>query len=525
MHSPALALAAAPGRQTQGTGYEAPSAWDASIRALSRAVRAADDGSHHPLLVALRELRDPTLKPLFQSLVQGEHWTIQIDGILGLAELDPKQVVDPFHLAQLKGETDRSTAIAAAIGLGMVDLEQAQAMLAWDDLLPRDRVLLMAEVHRRKGPLDAARLPSLAEHRNDEVAGVASILLASLENGRDDAPLEAFAKRFGALPTKERGSVLISLAATAQRFGLVRAVPFLVGQIQDAALPTDARTAAIASALSLDPDAGHRAWKDAVERDAGHANRVRMALVALSIGLEAPGADGAKGAGPAEPLRVLPQGDNATTPSIDPLLATLADAIDAAAGVGDATVVLPRLVATRHRASLVALLDALRSDPLSHRPVPTVPAEARVAAYRAFADLLRTDARRQISGGIIDLAVEAVKQLGTLDPKAVATLLADDREDEVFRDLVFLALAGTNTKEAAETAWAARSRGSRRGASIALILHARFSERLEQSELDELGLIAAGGWRLDPTLEVQAAWLYVRHSGRADEATAALLRP
>jgi hypothetical protein len=49
---------------------------------------------------------------------------------------------------------------------------------------------------------------------------------------------------------------------------------------------------------------------------------------------------------------------------------------------------------------------------------------------------------------------------------------------------------------------------------------ARGESKLDDATLKELGIIGAGGGDLDPTLLVQAAWLFARHSARADQALA-----
>lgn len=484
--------------------YKTASSWESSIRALRQATTSAADGSQHPRLIALRQLHDPALKPLFQSLVQGSHWTIQIDGILGLAELDPKGYVDPFLLGQLKGENDRSTAIGAACGLDMVGVEQAQAMLAWDDLAPRDRVLLLAELHRRGGTPDQARLVALADHRNDEVSGVATLLLATITKER--APIEKFQSRFGALQPRERGVVLGSLADAAARFNLVGAVPFLTAALQDAAIAQEARHAAIASILRIAPADGFAAWKHAVESDPSQASRLRLGLLALATDTTLPKDAGA-------PLRQVPQGE-----TLEPLLAKIADALDALGGSGDPVKSFPALVATRHRAALGAMLEATKR----------LGSDAQRATYEAFADLLTGEDRRSLPAAVGQLAVDAVSRLAALDPAAVGARLAKiagpDGEAKV-QELLVLALLQANTKEAARVAMQARGTISARGSAMALLLHARFADSLTKPDVDELGLIAAGGWSLDPSLEIQAAWLYARHSNRADEAIATILKP
>ncbi len=487
--------------------YGASTPWDASVRALRKATTYANDGSHHPRLVALRQLNDPTLRPLFQSLVQGKHWTIQIDGILGLAELDPKGVIDPFLLDQLKGDTDRSTGISAAVSLDMVQREQAEAMLAWDDLAPRDRVLLMGELVRRGGTPDATKLLALTEHRNDEVAGIAALIRASV--GEEPTALDAFRARFGALPARDRERTLIALANAAMQFRLRGAIAFLNGCLQDATLSADARFSAIGTLLTLDVTSGIEAWKRAIAADPSQATRVRLGLIAIAADAALP-----KGAGAA--LRETPAGAE-----LDPLIARLADVIDALVPGPEqsaaATQAFPALVATRHRPSLAAMLEAVKR----------LPSDAQRATYAAYLELAATKDRRELTPAIAEMAVEAISRLGSVDLGVIEERLTRAAaEDETrLHDILLLALVQTNTSEAAAVAMRARPKASRRGAALALLLHARFAAELAKAEIDELGVIASGGWSLDPGLEVQAAWLFARHSGRADEAIAAILKP
>jgi hypothetical protein len=493
--------------QPAAAQYGSSTPWDASLRELRKATTYANDGSHHPRLVALRQLNDPALRPLFQSLVQGKHWTIQIDGILGLAELDPKGMIDPFLLDQLKGDTDRSTGISAAVSLDMVGREQAEAMLGWDDLAPRDRVVLMGELVRRGGSPDAAKLAALTDHRNDEVAGIATLIRATVTG--EAAALDAFRSRFGALPARERERTLIALANASMQFRLGGAVAFLNGCLQDATLSTDARFSAIGTLLTLDPAVGVEAWKQAVAADASQATRVRLGLIAIAADATLP-----KGAGAA--LRTVPAGTE-----LDPLIARLADVIDALVPGPEqsatASQAFPALVSTRHRPSLAAMLEAAKR----------LPSDAQRATYAAFLELAATKEQRELTPAIAEMAVEAVSRLGTVDVGVIEERLtkAAEADETRLHDILLLALIQTNTSEAAAVAMRARPKASRRGAALALLLHARFASELSKTEIDELGVIASGGWTLDPGLEVQAAWLFARHSGRAEEAIAAILKP
>ncbi len=338
----------------QATGYGPISPWDAAVKEIRAAARYSPDGTHHALLIALRELHDPALKPFFQSLVQGEHWSIQIDGILGLAELDPNKQVDPFLLSQLKGENDRSTAIAAAIGLDLVGPDQATAMLAWDDLPARDRVVLAAELVHRGGKPALDGITKLLDHRNDEVAGLAAFVVATVNN--DPTPVETYRNRLATLSAKDRIAVFAALANAIGRFKLTGATSFLAETLKDPALPIEARTIGLAALLPLDPDAGYAAWKAAVESDSAQSSRVRLALLLLATDAKLP-----KGA--ALPLRK-------SSSELDPLLGRLADAIDAMASGGDASAAFRALVQTKHPTRRRSSWPSLPS-PSWRPPTPT----------------------------------------------------------------------------------------------------------------------------------------------------------
>jgi hypothetical protein len=503
---PVAALAALLAMTSIASGqYERPDPWDAAVRELRAATRFSPDGTHHALLLALRQLKDPALKPFFHSLVQGEHWSIQVDGIIGIAELSPARRVDPFLLAQLKGEEDRSTAIAAAVGLDLVGPEEATAMLAWDDLPPRDQVLLLLTIHRRGGTPDAARLARLAQHRNDQVAGLASFLLAEGGSAQGRAAVDAFRARFAALPSRDRNALLTAMSAPISEFDLASAAGFLADTLHDATLPTEVRMLVLATLLKIAPEPGYAAWRRTVEADPSQASRVRLALMLLAVDTILPRT-------PADPLR---KGST----QIDPLLAALADAIDAVASGSDAVPALRTLIATRHRPSLTAILDA----------VPRLPEAQRAQVLGAIADLLSLPGRRELPPALVEVCVAALARLATLDPQAIATRLdeavAASRRDEDLQELLVLALASAGTPEAAAIAERHRDTVSRRASSIALIMVARHATSLDAQRLKELSVIASGGGRVDRPFQAQAAWLYAKHAGRADQAITAALAP
>ena len=136
---------------------------EGATRQIRDAVNYRPDGGHHVLLTSLRQLGDPALRPLFQSLVQAPHWTLQLDGILGLAELSDGSV-ETFLLEQIEDPRERAAGIRAAISLDRVGIDETTAMLQWKGLAPEDRLTILSTRVRRGGDAPIEELRQLVEH-------------------------------------------------------------------------------------------------------------------------------------------------------------------------------------------------------------------------------------------------------------------------------------------------------------------------------------------------------------------------
>jgi hypothetical protein len=81
-------------------------------------------------------------------------------------------------------------------------------------------------------------------------------------------------------------------------------------------------------------------------------------------------------------------------------------------------------------------------------------------------------------------------------------------------------LATDDREAAARLGRIVLGQSGRRCDSLALLAIARTDASLSRDELELLGIAASGGGRLDPALQVQAAWIFLRRSGRIDQALA-----
>jgi hypothetical protein len=87
---------------------------------------------------------------------------------------------------------------------------------------------------------------------------------------------------------------------------------------------------------------------------------------------------------------------------------------------------------------------------------------------------------------------------------------------------ILLGLFETGSARAGEAAGALPRIGSGRADSLALLLQAKHAKTLAPDQLRQLGTIASGGGRVSAILQVQAAWLYLKHTGKTDQAIAAV---
>lgn len=477
--------------------YERTGHYDAALTSLGRAVVPVGTGQHHALLVSLRSLRDPQLKPLFDALVHSPDFTTRMHGILGIAELTDAGV-DPALVASLGTTADRSTALRSAISLRLVPPQTAIELLKLPDLSALDRAALSAELFRMGKPIDPEVVRPALSDPSDEVAGLGAMLM--LQAG-DRGPWSAFVDRLMTRPAEIRNAVAGELGKAALTYRLVAAVPPLLALASRDGFAVPTRMAVNAAALSLDRDAGIAAWRDIIATDRAQSTLMRAGLQMLAH----------EGAVPTEVVLSLRNGDALIQAIIDAIVSCSGTDPDAAAAS------LEALIATGNRQ---AMEWAMRRGSM-------LPPKA---AARVLAAMFAACARPDAVAPVRMMSLDAATRLAKAEPSAVVALLKGAAIDETAREILLLGMLSAMsdepvlaespdfTAQAIEAAKAARVGATRRAESLALLLQARVSPEIDQETLRALGIVAAGGGAIDPTLQVQAAWLFIRHSGRGNDA-------
>ncbi len=464
----------------------------AAVDTLRRAATPSLRGDNHTLVVSLRAMRDPDLRSFFETLAQSGDWAGRIDGLLALAELSTDQDIDPFMLSRLADAGQRSAAIQGAIGLSLVQPGSAREILTWTDLNELDRVVLTAELQRRGEPWDAQPIRQITadERVPEEVRSLAAMLL--LEAG-DPEPWAEASSRTRELPAPRRNIIVQEIGKAAQTYRLGESVaPLLELAAEEGTQPQTAGTL-VGCALALNPKLGLDGWTKSVQRDRSGPALLRGALQFLLFAEQLP----------ADRVAAVRNGD--------PLIEAVADAA-AALSIGDDAVTAQRLC------QLISIGNRQTSE-WAIRAAQRLPSAEAAVVLRHVLSQAQGDS--PAAPGLRGALVEVGARLVSWDAPAVRSAI-ENSTDPICQELLLLGLNQSASKQSAEVASAVRKSLSRRADALALLAMARGLDSLDPQTLEALGLVAAGGAGVDPTLRVQAAWLFAKHSGRSAEALAAV---
>lgn len=456
----------------------------ASLRHLRRTVMAQRDGSHLPRLFALRQLRDPTLKPLFYQLAHHEEWQVQVHAVLGLAEIGPSHRIDPWLVTQTDQRAHEHL-IANAIDMDLIGIEEIRQLLDWEELQPIPRLLLLGELMLAGEPLEQEAVSRLAAGANDRVACLASILLTRLG---DDSALSVCGGRLGALPARDHNRHLLWMLEAIRQYHVTAAGPWVRQLLQQPGLDEDVAYWGLFTALVLDPDTGLPLWRARLGRNPSYRDQVRYGMLLLAAGKEIPSSAYDRLKSEEELIRCIVATGTALSSGTDPASEFIA------------------LLDLGHLKTAAWAMDSLRE----------LPAEQAAPVYEHLIDVIKSDRIGRAERNA--RAVEATARLFEIDPDRVISRLARTEDDSPGQEVLLLGLFNSRSPAAGAAAGRVRRIGAGRADSLALLLIARHADSLPEDDLRQLGMIAAGGGRVSEGLQVQAAWLYLKLTNTIDQA-------
>ncbi len=244
----------------------------------------------------------------------------------------------------------------------------------------------------------------------------------------------------------------------------------------------------VATLLALDPQRGASLWKSALGEDPSYRNALQFGLMALATGPDVP----------AELYDGLPDGD--------PLLDAMANAGRAISTGQDAASAMIELANVGHMATTSWVMKTARE----------LDEDQAIRVYTHLIDRVEADnpverARRS------EVAFIAAAHLFEISPEAVLDRLDRAQDNSLTQQALLMGLLESRSPSAGTAARQVDRIGFGLTDSLALLLVAKHAETLTDAEKRQLGVVASGGGRLAPSLQAQAAWLYLKHDGAIEQ--------
>lgn len=469
---------------------------DAAALLLTQSTQVDRRGTHNLLLKAIRHLNDPDTRPLFESLANADHPGLKIHGILGLAEVSPERRVNLSQIAQVEDPLVQSTIITAAMDADLLDHDQARQMLKWDGLADEVKVLVAIRLVEAGNFKDTATLHNaLSGAKKLGGSALAAMLLMQLD---DPAGLQHLRSVVDASEDSQRDTVRVMLLQTALKHEFSRVAPWALEIAKNPDTDPVLSLLAMRTALRFGEPGATDLWQMRFEEAAkSPASRIRLALTALHLApwLE-PGL-----------FEVISQDDDPMLQGIGEAGFQIATGSDTA---GDAAAALlefghPMInawalsYATDHASDFDAQIILL----------------GLILAYEHSPQ--RGKARR------LDEAVQAAEALYERSPDAAVKLLrpmlTDTATDKLLTQAILLGLIRSREPGAWDVVAGLEGQlNSIDAQGLALLLCARTDQPMQAEQMKNLSMFARGGGRLEDSLRIQAAWLYLKRIGRTQEA-------
>ena len=468
---------------------------DAALRQLTNSTSRSNNNQLLNL-AALRNLRDPDLRPLFFKFTQHPDWPVQVHAVLGLAELSDEKLIDPW-IAQQIAPTAREHLVAQSLDDGLMRQEQMEALLKWPLLEDAPKLMLLAELKRLGKELDKDMLKDLATTTKLNVAMFAGLLLDN------QLVINDVTRRLRRASSEERNQALQLTLQMIRQYNLKSAAKWLNSIIERnaIALNENERYWTLYTLLTIDSNLGLTIWKSQFPQKPNLQEQVRYLLVLLESNI-VPNA---------EIMERLGVSFN------DSLLGLMARAGAINKPKNEITMTdvhaLVKLIERSHRdSSEWAFKVAKKLDPLQAKLF-----YVKLSTFDSGASDRRKTTASQAFGKLIHL-----------DSSTAWSVLHETKDDSAQQEQFLYAMLQTTDNELAKQAVDEASKIKRIGLGrtdiMTLLLMARGSEQLPAIDQKYLGIIAAGGSGnrgVSEPLKTQAAWLYLKRMGLADKALAA----
>jgi len=473
-------------------------AGEAAAALLRQAATPQQNAAHEALLESLRRLNDPTLRPFFEALAAAPQASLQLHGLLGIAQLDPSHELPISAIGEMDHAPLQAELIAAAMDEDLLPTASAQQLLNWPGLaLPvklvvATRLLETEQFDRPNLLVDALKSEKLGQR------ALAALLLHQLNDPRGTAALAEVDRS-----TKVgRDAVRSELLRTAVRHKFHRVADWALGVAMEPGVDEKLAWSGLATALRFGQPSAAAKWKALYESHAGNAAQQR--LLALML------------------LRVAPFVDarafDALLSSGDALVAEMGRTGKAIAS--DAPDLADRAGALLKHAHPMVNNWALSYAERDARPdVAQLVLLSLIAAYETGS---REDRLERL-----DDAAQAARLLMEIDPATGGDLLRPiltQATDPRLQQAILLGLLRVEA-EGVSAVVEGVTLNDTEAHRLALVLRARDEATLGDKEMADLRWIVRGATKIQGTLRIQAAWVYLKRTNQIDAAVQRALQP
>ncbi|MEX2670841.1 MAG: hypothetical protein WD294_01895 [Phycisphaeraceae bacterium] len=462
---------------------------------LERATLVHDNGMHNVLLRALRQMRDPELKPFFEHLVQRNHPTLRIHGVLGLAEIDPETQLDLELLADLEDASVQAQLVSSAIENDLLTLEQCEQLIGWPGLDSAVKIIVATRLISEDQSVDSDVLSAAQDGDNQAMAGMAALL--KMQQGDVDAITHLNSLSLSETPGRD--NVRAMLLQTAVRFEFKTIGPWALQVAQEPRTNDSLRLLGLRTAIRFGTPQSVEAWTQRFESSTSPADRIRLAVMAMDLA------------------------DKLNPALFDLLLADNQPVVQQMGRVGKRLAngesgreQILNLLEHNHLLAGKWVLEYAKRLPIDDALAMLV---GVILAAEGDENPVRFRGQRLENAVMAaqDIA-ERAEQAGALIPQLI------ESSPDLTQEAILMGLIRSKHDQPERLIADIHAWPSDTAAALALLLNAKHGNAPTGNELQDLALIVRGGAGLQEPLRVQAAWIYLKVTEQTREALADVLR-
>ena len=453
----------------------------AALLRASMVIRPNDPSSL--MAPALRELRDPTLLPLFNQLAQSPHLVLKIHGLLGMAECDPDHKLDLLRIAAIDDPAVQAEMLSAAIDSKLLTIDQSKQLVAWPGLDLAIKVIVAAKLVQEQQLRDTEFLQQALQADNLARRGMASLLLLQLG---DDDQLQ-FLDKLNQSTDPQRDQVRRMLMKTAIRYEFNRVASWAYDICVNPKTNPKLSLVALHTALRFNQRGAADLWKDRFTSSQDPAQRIRLALMAMDTA----------------PWLTRDFFTPLTTDN-DALIQRIGRTGAAIASGRQIDLAVVSLIELRHPiANRWALGYA--QDRASNQDGRMI----LLGLIMSFEDY-----QPRARGKALHQVVSATRILAERDADATAALLkpilASSKTDPLLKQGILLGLIRSSGDRPSRAIVGIESFTHPKTNVLSIVLLAKDGQPLSPTQFNELKLLVRGGGDLPQDLRLRAAWAYLK---------------